>query len=294
MSRGALAPRERDIPVNGITLRAVTWGDLEDPARAVMLVHGITANGRCWWECGPELAARGWFPIALDLRGRGQSDKPPHGYGLPFHADDILAVCDHFGLESSHYVGHSLGGLIGLYLAAVHPGRMGRFVLVDAGGKLPPDAMEAIGPALARLGVEYPSLDAYLDAMLASPHFAGDRPFWERYFRHDAEVRPDGTAISVVPRHAITEEQASLYLTRTDILPDYVKAPTLIVRATEGLLGGERGQILPAAEAERLRGIIPDSHIVEIAGANHYSIVLADGFIEEVAAFLGEGRPVAG
>ncbi len=294
MSKSATAPRDHDIPVNGVTLRAVTWGEPGDPGWAVVLVHGITANGQYWTDTGPALAARGWFPIALDLRGRGQSDKPPHGYGLPFHANDILAILDHFGLATSHYVGHSLGGLIGLYLAAVHPHRMGRFVLVDAGGNLPPDTMEAIAPAMARLGVAYPSLDAYLEAMLASPHFAGDRPFWERYFRHDAETRPDGTAISVVPRDAITEEQASLFLTRTDVLPEYVKAPTLIVRATDGLLGGERGQILPLAEAERLRGIIAGSRVVEIAGTNHYSIVLADRFIDEVAAFLDEGRPVAG
>ena len=294
MSGAMVAPAEHDVPVNGITLRLTTWGDLDDPERTVMLVHGITANGQYWSRVGPALAAQGWFPIALDLRGRGKSDKPPHGYGLPFHADDILAVLDHFGLGASHYVGHSLGGLIGLYLAAVHPHRMGRFALVDAGGKLPPDAMEAIAPALARLGVAYPSLDAYLEAMLASPHFAGDGPFWERYFRHDAEVRPDGTAGSGVPRAAITEEQASLFLTRTDVLPEYVKAPTLIVRATDGLLGGERGQILPGAEADRLRGIIAESRIVEIAGTNHYSIVLAERFVEEVAAFLADGRPIEG
>jgi len=207
---------------------------------------------------------------------------------LPFHADDILGVCDHFGIESVRYVGHSLGGLIGLYLAAVHPHRVAKFVLVDAGGQLPPDAMEAIAPALARLGITYPSVDAYLAAMLASPHFAGDRPFWERYFRYDAETRPDGTAISTVPPEAIREEQASLFLTRTDILPEYVMAPTMIVRATVGLLGDGRGEILTATEADRLRGIISSSRVVEIAGTNHYSVVQAPCFLDEVAAFLDE------
>ena len=286
MSVPSTEPRSDDMAVNGITLRVLTWGELSDPARAVFLVHGITANSQYWTTVGPELAQRGWFAIALDLRGRGRSEKPAHGYGLPFHADDVLALADAFGLATFQYVGHSLGGLIGLYLAAVYPQRVAKLVLVDAGGKLPDDAMEAIAPALARLGTEYPSLDAYLEAMLSSPHFGGDRAFWQRYFRYDAETRPDGTTLSSIPPMAITEEQASLFLTNTAILPDYVKAPTLIVRATVGLLGAERGRILPATEAERLRGIIAGSRIVEIGGANHYSVALADQFAGELADFL--------
>lgn len=275
-----------DVPVNGISLRATTWGPLAEPIQPVFLIHGITANSQYWSRLGPELFRQGLFPVALDLRGRGRSDKPPRGYGLPFHANDILAMAGHFGLGKVRIVGHSLGGLIGLYLAAVYPHRIERLVLVDAGGQLPDDAMEAIAPALARLGKEYPLLDAYLETMVSSPHFTGDREFWEQYFRYDAETHSDGTTRSNIPPAAITEEQASLFLTNTAVLPNYVKAPTLIVRATVGLIDNERGQILPAAEAERLAGIITDSRIVEIQGANHYSIALADQFTTEVTRFL--------
>lgn len=286
MTTPALEPQTHDIPVNGIVLRVVTWGEPSESGHAVFLVHGITANSQYWTGVGPDLARQGLFVMALDLRGRGESEKPAHGYGLPFHANDILALADHLGLETFHYVGHSLGGLIGLYLAAVYPHRVAKLVLVDAGGQLPDDAMEAIAPALARLGTEYPSLDAYLKTMLSSPHFTGDRAFWERYFRYDAEVMPDGTTRSRIPPAAITEEQASLFLTNTAVLPNHVKAPTLIVRATAGLIDAERGQILPVAEAERLAGIIDGSRVVEIEGANHYSVALADQFTTEVARFL--------
>ncbi|MBA3337177.1 MAG: alpha/beta hydrolase, partial [Chloroflexia bacterium] len=288
MSDTAFAPQHHDLAVNGLTLRVVTWGERTTPERAVFLVHGISANSQYWAEIGPALARRGWYPIALDLRGRGQSDKPPHGYGLPFHANDILAICDQFELTTIHYVGHSLGALIGLYLGAVYPHRVAKLILADAGGKLPPDAIEAITPALARLGTSYPTLETYLEAMLSAPHFSGDRAFWERFFRYDAETRPDGSVMSHVPEEAIAEEQASLFVTRTEMLPEFIKAPVLIPRATEGLLEGGRGQILPATEAERLRGIIPGCRVVEIPGSNHYTIVLAAKFIEEVATFLAE------
>ena len=274
-----------DVHVNGITLRVASWGSFTTPDRAVALVHGITANSQYWAELGPVLAEQGWFVIAPDLRGRGRSAKPPHGYGLPFHADDLLSLCDHFGVSAVRYVGHSLGALIGLYLSAVHPRRIAKLVLVDAGGKLPADTMQAIAPALARLGAPYSSLEAYLDAMLSAPHLTRDA-FWERYYRYDAEIQADGSIMSSVPKTAIAEEQAAIFLTRTDVLPDHVKAPTLIVRATRGLLGGDRGQILPHEEAARLRGIIAGSRVVEIRGANHYTVVRVEPFAREVGRFL--------
>ncbi len=276
-----------DVQVNGITLRVESWGRFTSPDRTVLLVHGITANSQYWVDFGPVLAEHGWFAIAPDLRGRGRSAKPPHGYGLPFHVDDLLSLCDHFGVPVVRFVGHSLGALIGLYLAAVHPARVARLVLVDAGGKLPADTMQAIGPALARLGTLYPSLTAYLDTMLSAPHLTRDA-FWERYYRYDAEVQADGTVLSGVPKAAIAEEQATMFLIRSDVLPEFVKVPTLIVRATEGLLGGDRGQILPAAEAERLRSLIADSRLLEIPGSNHYTAALTETFAQSVTGFLAE------
>ena len=284
---------ERDLGLNGITLRVVTWGRPAGADRAVLLVHGLTANSRYWFDLGPKLAARGWFAVAPDLRGRGRSAKPAHGFGLPLHANDLLALADALDLPTVHLVGHSLGALIGLYVAAVQPRRLGRLVLVDAGGRLPADTSQAIAPAVARLGEVYPSLEAYLAAMRATTRLPWE-PFGERYYRYDAEVRADGAAVSGVPKAAIAEEQAAIALTRTEALPAAVKAPTLIVRATVGLLGGERGQLLPRAEAERLLGEIGGSRLVEIPASDHYTVVLAEAFGREVAAFLEEGRTEPG
>lgn len=91
-----------------------------------------------------------------------------------------------------------------------------------------------------------------------------------------------------MPSAAIAEEQLAAWFTRTDALPAAVRLPTLILRATVGLLGGERGQILPRAEADRLLAAIPGSRLVEIPGANHYTIVVAEMVGQEVATFLEE------
>lgn len=283
----ATAPVERDIDVNGISLRVVIWGELSAPDRAVLLVHGITANSRSWFQLGPALAERGWYAVALDLRGRGRSGKPASGYGVPFHVNDLLALNRALGLERPHLIGHSLGARIGIWLAALYPGQLGKLALVDAGGILPPDTFQAIAPALLRLGTVYQSRAAYLEAMLASPHIP-DEPFWRAYYDYDAEDLADGTVISSVPKAAIDEENAVNFFTQIDALPPYIKAPTLIVRATEGLLGDEKGQILPAAEAERLQGQIAGSHVATIDGVNHYTIMSDGRFIDAITAFLAE------
>ena len=124
----------RDFQLNGLKLHTNTWGEFNSPERTVILIHGLSANSMEWADFGPYLAERGWYAVAPDLRGRGLSDKPPHGYGTPFHANDLLALADAMGLARLNLVGHSLGALISLFLAALHPERAGKVVLVDAAG----------------------------------------------------------------------------------------------------------------------------------------------------------------
>jgi pimeloyl-ACP methyl ester carboxylesterase len=265
-------------------LHVVTWGP-PTRHRAVVLVHGLTASHREFVQLGPALAARGWYVLAPDLRGRGLSSKPPHGYGIALHANDLLTICDTLGLDSIHVVGHSLGAAIGLYTAALSPGRVGKLVMVDAGGKVPEDTAQAIAASVSRLGTVYPSLDAYLAAMSQLPMITWG-PFWEQYFRYEAEVHADSTVTSRVPRAAIEEESAALWATRTEELPPLVRAPTLVLRAALGTLGPDRGIVLPAEEAERLRTVMSDCRVEVIPDVNHYTIVLAPGFAETIATFL--------
>ncbi len=271
--------------VNGINLHYVTWGEFTRPERAVLLVHGLTASHMEWPRLGSTLAAEGWYAIAPDLRGRGQSDKPSHGYGIPYHANDLLALCDALNLPTVHLIGHSLGAQIGYFLAAIHPKRLSKLVLVDTGGRIPADALQAIGPSLERLGKSYPSLDAYLQERQQSPAHSWN-PFWEAYYRYDAEVHPDGTVTSRVPRAAIEEEILVNTSINPDVLLSRVQVPTLITRALLGTLAPDRGFLLTAEEAERVKGIIAGSRVVEIPDTNHYTITLSEVFTREVLSFL--------
>ncbi|HLW01423.1 MAG TPA: alpha/beta hydrolase [Ktedonobacterales bacterium] len=276
-----------DLPVNGINLHYVTWGAFTQPERAVLLVHGLTANSQGWASLAPRLAAEGWYVIAPDLRGRGLSDKPPHGYGTPFHVNDLLSLCDALSLPTVHLIGHSMGALIGLFFAGTYPKRLGKLVLVDRGGRLPADALQAIGPALGRLGQVYPSLDVYLEERSKSPAHEWN-PLWEAYYRYDAEVHPDGTVTSRVPKAAIEEEFLVESTLNIEVPLARIQAPTLLARAALGTLAPDRGFILAADEAERVGSIIPGCRLVTISDANHYTIIVSDTFAQAALAFLAE------
>lgn len=279
------ALRENTLGIGSLSLHFASWGQRTTSDRAIILIHGLTASSREFLNIGPALAARGWYVIAPDLRGRGRSAKPAHGYGVPFHANDVLSLCDHFGLTRVHVVGHSLGAIIGAYLAALYPERVEKLVMIDAGGVIPDDTQQAIAASVNRLGTSYPSLDAYLGLMRQLPMIQWN-DLWEAYFRYDAEVHPDGSVTSRVPRQAIQEENAALAALRTEELPGLVRQPTLILRAAVGLLGPERGLILPREEAERLRQTMSDCRVVEIPDANHYTIVEAPLLRSTVTEFL--------
>lgn len=275
------------LKMNGITLCYQTWGVFTRPERTVLLVHGLTANSQEWARLGPVLAEQGWYVIAPDLRGRGLSEKPPHGYGIPYHVNDLLSLCDALALPVVHVIGHSLGAQIGYFFAAIHPQRLGKLVLVDAGGRIPPDTLQAIASSLQRLGRAYPSLDAYLQERQQSPVHPWNS-FWDAYYRYDAEIHPDGTVTSRVPKAAIEEEISVNMSMNADTLLSRIQAPTLITRAALGILAPDRGVILTADEAERVRDIIAGSRVVEIPQTNHYTITLSDVFIHAVSAFLAD------
>ncbi len=280
-----LAMIPHDLSVNGINLRYVTWGEFTGPERAVLLVHGLTASSQSWGVFAPRLAERGWYAIAPDLRGRGLSDKPPHGYGIPYHVNDLLALCDALDLPTVHYIGHSLGAFIGLFFAGIHPQRLGRLLLVDAGGRVPADAMQTIAASLSRLGQVYPSLDAYLESRRQTPIHDWS-PLWETYYRYDAQVHPDGTVTSRVSGAVIQEEVMVNAAVNLDVLLPRVQAPTLLTRATLGTIAPDQGFILTTEEAERVRGIIADCRLAEIPDTNHYTITLSEVFAREALTFL--------
>ena len=213
--------------------------------------------------------------IAMDLRGRGLSDKPPTGYSIGNHCKDILALMNDQNLKRPVLMGHSLGAFISLVFAARYPKKIDRLILVDGGGKLSKAQMAkvfaGIKPSLDRLGQVFPSWEAYLAQMKQAPYLQPWNSYMETYFRYEVEKAKRGVRSRVHPKH-IEEEAKNLGKVDSRKFYKRVKVPTLILRATKGMLAKD-DLLLPENVVERMVREIPNAKRVDIKGANHYSIL---------------------
>ena len=116
-------------------LASESWGEEGSPL--AVLVHGVTASSRTWWQVGPWFAENGWRAVAVDLRGHGKSPRATYGLGLEDLAGDLHeTVAALLGPEESIDVllGHSLGALAALELCREHVGTVPRLVLEEPPG----------------------------------------------------------------------------------------------------------------------------------------------------------------
>ncbi len=263
-----------------VQLAYADWGSPDTlPEATIIAVHGITANLRGWDALAEKLVAKGYRFIAYDLRGRGDSSKPASGYNLALHSFDLAALLDYFKLSQVNIFGHSLGAAISVYFAAHFPNRTRRLVLLDGGVPMADDTKAAISRSLDRLGKVFPSMADYLAQFQGSPYFPVWHDIIENYYAYDVKVNADGTVISKILRAAIDEEWENLTLTHQylAVLHKMIKSPTLILKATVGLLDeGKAGFILTETEAQKvIASISPNAAVklVEVPDTNHFTIL---------------------
>jgi pimeloyl-ACP methyl ester carboxylesterase len=109
--------------------QAVVFEDRGSGRPAFVFVHGWACD-RSFFAPQAEHFARRHRVVSVDLRGHGESDKPPGPY--PIAAEDIAYIIEELGLGKTVAVGHSMGGMIVLQLAAAHPDCVAAIVMVDS------------------------------------------------------------------------------------------------------------------------------------------------------------------
>ncbi len=261
------------------------------PERTFLMVHGITANLHFWDVIARALLQTSPEPlriIALDLRGRGDSDKPDQPYSMAVHAADIAGLLNALGIsEPINYVGHSLGAHIGTVFASSYPERVRRLVLIDGGARLPSDVGESIAPALRRVGQLFASYEEYVAPLKASGVWGEWNEDIERIYRYDSHSIEAGV-MSKVSKPAIDQELlhiGAFYRSVNSLYPA-IKAPTLIARAPVPV-AQPLSPFLPSETIEIMtRTIGGGARVVEVAGTNHYTIVTQPS-PEMIAGILG-------
>ena len=224
----------------------------------------------------------------MDLRGRGRSDITPAGsYGWDSHVRDLLEIAEQYGADSFDVVGHSMGGFIGMTLAAQYPQRCSRLVLIDAVGAPEPSALLPIAKSVSRLGRTYPSASAMLSDMRAAGTIAPWDAFWDSYFGWELESFDDTVRIRT-DLAAVREDSAYGSLQDVYELWPRLRCPVVLVRASRPMVPGG-GLVVARADAERFATEARDARVVDV-DADHYSILISPPAIGAVEQFVGARR----
>jgi pimeloyl-ACP methyl ester carboxylesterase len=239
--------QNHNVTVAGHRVHYETEGPADGPA--VVLIHGLGGQAEDWRDLAPYLAKAGFRVYLPDLIGYGRSEKPADfSYSVHDEADVVTGFLDALGLKQVDLGGWSMGGAIVQHVAADHPERIRRLLLLDSAGLfiLPTWDLRLFTPSS-------PAEVNQLNHLLTpSPH------------NIPAFVMRDIMRVSD-ERAWITRRALATMLTgqdATDKLLPQLKMPVLIV-------WGAEDRITPLSQAETMHTLVPQSELDVIPGCGH-------------------------
>ena len=252
------------------------WGD-PDNGRVLVCVHGLTRNGRDFDTLARALSDA-YRVVCPDVAGRGRSEwlSVKEDYGYPLYCADMAALLAHLRVETVDWVGTSMGGLIGMMLAAQPGTPIRRLIMNDIGPLIPKAALERIVSYVGN-DPHFPSmdgLDAYIREIYA-PFGPLTDAQWENLVASSARKTEQGDiALSydpgiAQPLRATPAEDIDLWA-----VWDAVRCPVLLLRGSES-------DVLPAGIAAAMQSRGPKVDYMEIEGVGHAPALMSE---KEVSA----------
>jgi pimeloyl-ACP methyl ester carboxylesterase len=284
-----MAMKARNLPVLGpqgfVNLTSWEW-DGPPGAPVVLCVHGLTRNGRDFDFLAEALASR-FRVVCPDMPGRGRSDwlDDAKMYGFPFYLAVIGALYARLDVPAVHWVGTSMGGLIGMLFASLPNSPVRRLVLNDVGPVVAKEGLERIG---GNVGLD----PAFSNRQELETHlrttYAAFGPLseaqWRHLVAHAGRTRSDGRlGLAYDPKigDAFRSVDPEIGLQDVDFWQFYdrITCPTLVLRGMES-------DILRAADAAAMKERGPRAELVTFAGVGHAPALMADDQIAAVRGFL--------
>lgn len=232
---------------NGLSLAYVEMGNPDGPP--TLLIHGYTDNSRSWSLIAPYLKDRRL--LAIDLRGHGKSDAPACCYAYTDLADDASLFLDAMGIAKADVIGHSLGSLAGQLLAAQHPDKVGKLVLVSSttaiGGGPGSWLWDNIRPLKAPIDPNSQfMMDWYANPNLVDPDF----------------LTRERTESAATPLQVWNGVLWGTVVNDLTLVAPLVKSPVLV-------LWGEKDGLFDLPHQEKLEKAYPEARFEVFAGAGH-------------------------
>jgi len=259
------------------------WGEKDNP-EVLICVHGLTRNGHDFDFLAKHLA-KDFRIICPDIWGRGQSEWLPTSqtYGYPIYLQQIKALLDKLELRQVNWLGTSMGGLIGLMLAAESPELIKRMVLNDIGQTVPLKGLQSIADYLGKQMTfdDMNALESYLRQTYQGFGKLADK-HWQHLATYAAFTnQQDQLQLTYDPRIA---EQFNIDLTTLERDIDL----TALWQAYHGsalILRGEDSELLTSTCAEEMSQK-PNSKLIEFENTGHAPALMKKKQIELVRDFL--------
>jgi pimeloyl-ACP methyl ester carboxylesterase len=253
----------------------IEWGIDPRPQQVELLLHGFNQTAHSWTEYAKQAAADARL-VAMTQRGHGSSMRAADGdYGRQTMVDDVIAVADALGLETFTLIGMSMGAVHAITLAAQHPGRVGRLVVVDYA---PVVQTVGIDKIKAMVTMRWDSLDDAVRAVRMFNPRRSEENIRSR-LRHTMAEQDDGRWGWVVdPAFGLQE--------RFRQGPESMWANVAAVRCPTLLVRGQSSDILSPEMADKMIETLADGRLAVVPGAGHS--VSGDnptGFFEAVRSF---------
>jgi lipase len=270
------------VPVDGGELSVHRYGPRGD--KPILAIHGVTSSNRAWQCFAAALIPHGYTIYAVDLRGRGNSNQLSGPFGMEAHARDMASVVDYLGVRDLDVIGHSMGGFVTVAMLALYPGRVKKAVLIDGGIPLAlPPGMSVdqvlplvLGPAMARLAMNFESKEAYRDYWKPQAAFAKG---WSGALDEYVDFDLKGVAPELKPAtNPASVEEDSRDLFESELISNALKnldREVPLLRAQRGLQN-EEIPLYPQPVLDAVLPQYPKVKLIQVDDVNHYDILLHD------------------
>jgi pimeloyl-ACP methyl ester carboxylesterase/DNA-binding SARP family transcriptional activator len=289
----ATLPREEFIPLKDVTLHTVDWAGGEP---TVLGIHGSAGMAHTFGALAERLAPTVRF-VGVDLRGHGFSDKPPAGYDLERHVEDVRQLITALGLRHPILLGHSAGGTIAAFVGSTTD--VAGLVLLEAmiGDRaFTENAAAQAAPLATTLGSRVAGFDAYLAEWRSRREpFSNDAErLLDRWVRFALAPLPSGEYRVRALRAAVEAEWDSIIAADSLAALGRVRCPVMIVQALKPWLGGRPYFSRRIVEAQ-LR-VVPKAELFVAEHSDHGTLVRdpAPGMVAAILAFVSRCAAVAG
>ena len=250
----------------------------------VICIHGLARNARDFDSLAAVLAAAGRRVVCVDIVGRGDSGwlRDPLDYGYPQYLADTAALIARLDCEQVDIVGTSMGGLIGMMLAAQPDSPLRRLVMNDVGPFIPKAALARILDYVGRdpRFADLAAAETYHRATYASFGVLSD-PQWRHLTETSLRSADGGWRLHYDPRIALPLRAAELADVDLWALWDRVACPVLVLR------GAESDLLLPETATEMARRG-PRAEVIEVPGCGHAPALLEAAQTQPLRDWLAE------